>query len=529
LTNGEVNAADVFRRFGLGHTGFWNSVAVPPLDDARPGAKLRLAFELLGGVYLAFARFLLWRADLLEVDILNALRQITDSIPPVPRDKVLALLQHELGSEKSHDLAWQMESEPVWSTLSRTAYLSWYHGVLVVVQVAREPIPESALAEFEAGIRFLGHPDIACVTAPRILEEFRIWLRHAETPALERSYLEVLGRSRGETLVDYPELIAGISTDQVLCWPWIEGEPVGSLVRRGSVETVTKVALAVLEQFYSLSIVDADLQPDAIVMPTGGQRLVVRRINRPLAVPPPAVNLGMKYIAAVLEGNASMIVQTLLTLAVGQSTANLEADLLNLMSGIEPELKVHSWYPGSASAFESNWRALAKLEVSRARPLFVDCLHRNLIAIGYWAADAVSAGGKATDPITEAQWPVLERVLRVNAAQFLNPGVVTEWSVGAGLLTFGAMREANRLAEEFRETNLTMEVQMPEADAGQRPANSGRGRRAFRMSLVAGFLLITLLVALRWGSDLGQPAASFMMTVAIGALVGLFWVVAKIS
>jgi hypothetical protein len=325
-------------------------------------------------------------------------------------------------------------------------------------------------------------------------------------------------------------LIPEITTDRVLCWPWIDGETVSSLIRRGSVETVTQVAVSVLEQWCSLSIVDADIQTDALVMPVGGSRLVVRRLNRPLSVPPPAVNIGMKYIAAVLEGNASMTVQTLLSMAVGQSTANLEADLLDLMSGIEPELKVQLWYPGSSAAFESNWRALAKLDVTRPRPFYLDCLHRNLIALGYWTAEAVAAGGKAADPIAEAQWPVVGRVLQSNASQLLNMGAVTEWSVGLGLLTFGALREANRVAEEFRENNLTMEVDIGASGADSRQSDSSQhhARANARMSVMAGFLLVIMLGVLRWGNELPRPAAALSVVVALVALAGLFRVVAKI-
>jgi len=520
-----ASAAEVFRRFGLGPVGFWRSVAVPPPDEGiGSGAKLRNAFEELGGVYLAFARFLMWRADLLEAEYLNALRHIDYDFTPVPRDQVAALLRLELGSAAAPLIA-EMEWEPVWSTLSRTGYLSWYHGQLVAVQAARATVAPAALAEFEAGIAFLGHPDIAQITRPRVLQEFRQWLRHAESVSLERSYLEVIGRSRGNTFVDYPALIPEISTASVLCWPWVEGEPVSSLIRRGSIEDVKRVAVAVLEQYCTLSIVDADFQPDAIVLPTGGDRLAIRRLERPLSVPPPAVNNGMKYIAAVLEGNASSTVQNLLIMAAGQSSANLESELLNLMSAIEPELKVHAWYPGSASAFESNWRALDKLQVPRPRPLYLDCLHRNLIAIGYWTSDAVAAGGVATDPIAEAQWPVVDRVLRSNASQFLNPAVLTEWSVSVGLLTFGAMREANRLAEELRENNLTLEVET-ESDSGQ---SIDEGAPGIWKVVGTGCLLAVLLAALRWGSQARGGLAAAMLAAALVALVGLFWVVRKIG
>ncbi len=99
---------------------------------------------------------------------------------------------------------------------------------------------------------------------------FASWLRQAESCALERSYLEVLARNRGETLVDYPALIGALTTDHVLCWPWVDGETVTSLIRRGSVETVAKVASAVLEEFFALSILDAF--PDCRPMEWWSQR-----------------------------------------------------------------------------------------------------------------------------------------------------------------------------------------------------------------------------------------------------------------
>ena len=515
----------MFRRLGLESPGFLGTFAVPKRGDGTgpgPGEKLRESFEQLGGVYLAFAEFLWWRADLLGVDYLTALRQIRSTFPPVPRDTVAALLRRDLGS-RGDELAREMEMEPVWSTLSRTAYLSHYKGIKIVVQVAREPVPESDLTEFETGIQYLGNPDVSAVTAPGILAEFRQWLRQAESCVTERSYLEVLARGKEKTLVDYPNLIPELTTNHVLCWPWVEGEPVSTLVRRGSVEAVTQVAVAVLEQYCSLSIVDAELPWDAMVMPVGGERLAVRRLNKPIAVPTSLVNVGMKYIAAVLEGRPSITVQMLLNLALGKSSGGLENALLALLSAIEPELKVALWFPESAASFESNWRALARLDMDR--PLFLNCLHRNLIATGYWTAEAVAAGGTAVDTITEAHWPVVRRVLKLNAEQFLDPMVVTEWTVGLGLLGFGAIREANRLAEEVRDNSLSMEV-----DIGvSQQASPRSSRRNFGTTILIACLLITILATLRWEDALAQPAQSLMVIAAYAALVALFWVVGKTS
>ncbi len=203
--------------------------------------------------------------------------------------------------------------------------------------------------------------------------------------------------------------------------------------------------------------------------------------------------------------------------------------MLDLISGVEPELKVRLWYPGSAAAFESNWRALAEREVTRRRPLYLDCLQRNLIAIGYWTGEAVGAGGIPADTIAQAHFPVVRSLVQKNAPQFLDPSVLSEWSIGLGLLTFGAIREGNRWAEELRQNELTMEVEMPEAT----PAIRGRGPRQgdgkVRVTLAIGGLLTALLVSLRWGSTLTGPASAVLLTIAVLSLAGLFWVVAKIG
>ena len=157
--------------------------------------------------------------------------------------------------------------------------------------------------------------------------------------------------------------------------------------------------------------------------------------------------------------------------------------------------------------------------------MFLNCLHRNLIATGYWTAEAVAAGGAAMDTITEAHWPVVDRVLRRNAAQFLEPIVITEWTVGLGLLSFGAIREANRLAEEIRDNSLSMEV---DSGGGQR-ASLRSSKENLGGTVLIACLVAAVLAALRWGVALAQPVQRFAIAAAYAALVALFWVVAKTS
>ena len=111
-------------------------------------------------------------------------------------------------------------------------------------------------------------------------------------------------------------------------------------------------------------MVDADLDLDAMIVDRNN-RLHIRRLNNPIAVLPGVINTGIKYIAAVLAGNATRSAQMLIRLMVAQPPLDLEKQLIEEFSGIEPELKINRWFPSSAGAFESNWRALTKIAPSR--------------------------------------------------------------------------------------------------------------------------------------------------------------------
>ena len=69
-------------------------------------------------------------------------------------------------------------------------------------------------------------------------------------------------------------------------------------------------------------------------------------------------------------------------------------DAVVIDSNLEPELKVNLQYPPSAAILEGNWRALAR--TGAPRPLFLDILHRNLIAVGYWNSETSASPGAET-------------------------------------------------------------------------------------------------------------------------------------
>ncbi|MFN0166941.1 MAG: hypothetical protein ACKV22_10970 [Bryobacteraceae bacterium] len=514
-------AAAVFARHGLGSPGFWGSSGIPT-DENRPyGSAIGLCEALaeLGGLYGAFARFLGWRADLLDGSYISQLRRVRLTVAVIPPSEVAAIMRRELGAA-AEELAATLSPAPVWNTLSRTAYRATYRNQAVIVEVAHPPVAEETLREFEKGIRFLGRPELAGIVAPAVLEQFRECLRGGESLVSERSFLEVLSHYRGDTLADYPIPIPELSTPAILCWPAIEGRPVSELIEQGDSNAPVLIASAILEQFFTLSMVDADLHLDAMIVDRNN-RLHVRRLNHPIAVLPGVINTAIKYTSAVLAGNAPRSAQTLIRLMMAQPPLDLEKRLMEEFSGVEPELKINMWFPASAGAFESNWRALARIVPSR--PLFLDCLHRNLVAAGYWNADAIRAGAPALDAISEAMWPVVGQLLRTQTGVLLTRESAQEWAFGNGLLMFGTFREMNRLVEELRENDITVGV-----DASDwRRTENGEGRVIYPVLLWS--LLAVFLVGLEWGSGVPEPWSWVWKVLAVLALPAMFWAISKIG
>lgn len=514
----------VFDSHGLGSPGIWGIARIPVGEGGAEGTAPGLcrALRQLGGVYTAFGSFLNWRADLLDAAHVAALRhlhEVTSHIPAVSAPDVASVIRRELGAA-GDELALNMQALPLWSTLTRTAYVSARGSQPVIVQVARPPVSDAEFAAFEKGLRAVGSPDLAAITTPAVRAEFREWLRNGESLDRERAFLDVLGRHQGETLAGYPLPIPELSTSAVLCWPEVQGRSAAELLRQGNAETAALIAAAFLEQLYSLSMVDGDPDLEALIV-DGDNRLHFRRLSNPISVLPGTINTGIKYVSAVMEGNASLSGQTLIRLMISHPPLDLDARLIDEFSGIEPELKINMWFPPSAGAFESNWRALARLPL--IRPLFLDCLHRNLIAVGYWNADAVRAGAPARDAIAEAQWPVVSRLLRTRFDLLMNRETAKEWAVATGLLAFGGVRSMNRIMEEMRENDLTIGV-----DVTPPPQPQPTGNLVWFAVLLAGLLLI-LLLCFRWAGAAPEPWATALKGVAVFTLAGLFWVVSKMG
>ncbi len=474
--------------------------------------------EELGGLYACFAQFLCWRADLLRSDYLGHLRTVRVEAPPAERGRVIRALE-DFG-EPGAALADTLELKPCWNTFSRYAFRGTLGERTVAVEAARSPFEPDEFAGFESGIRLLNEEGVRLAITPEVLAQFRQWCDLDRNLDRERSYLNTLNSGRLKSNVQHPVVIEAFSSDRVLCLSWVEGEPAGPMIARGSVTAVRKVTEGVLEQICMLSVIDGEFDPDSIVITPEG-KMGLRRACRYVAIPPSQAATTLKYISGVLARNSSTAAHALSRLAHGRAGGQLEPDLLEALSDLEPELKINMQFPRSASIFEGNWRALSR--VQSARPLFLDLMHRNLIALGYWNAETAAVTAES-DMVAEAQWPVIGRLLRARMRDLATREMASEWFLGSGLLFFEGLRQVNRLADEFRENDLSIGVDTQETSDSSAPQN-----RVVRSAIIIGMLLIVFLVSVRWAAALPAPYSAALSVVAGGAGIGLFWAVSRIG
>jgi hypothetical protein len=507
-----------FEKFGLrprgAGRGAWSDAAYAGLS---PSARFRNALEELGGLYAAFGLFLCWRADLLRPDFLGRLRQLQAAPPPIETAEFARILSGELG-EAGMTLAQNLEARPCWNTLARCAYRTQYQGRGIVAQVARDPIPDSAFQEFEAGVGLLEEEDLKLAVKPETLASFREWMRLTDSPDRERSYLEALASAREKTMTQYPVMIPAISSGRVLCLEWVEGASVASLIAAGSAQAAECIAECVLEQICTIAAVDGDFDPESMVVTQAG-KLVLRRANRLVAIPPFQTRHALKYVSGVLASNGAAAAHMLVKMASSRQGLSLENRLRDELSNLEPELKINLQFPPSAAIFEDNWRALTR--IGAEKPLFLDILHRNLVAAGYWNAETAPAALPMRDFLAEAQWPVLGRMLRTRLAELATREAASDWFIGSGLLFFESLRQLNHLAEGLRENDLSLGVDL------QREDDPSKVHERIRSGILIGMLLVVFLACLRFAVS-AEGAWSVVLSACAGvAGFALFWFVSR--
>jgi len=111
-----------------------------PIGERSRGARLRLALEALGPIFVKFGQVLSTRRDLLPEDIADELKRLQDQVPPFPGPEARAVVESELGVPVALAFA-RFDADPLASASIAQVHGARLHtGEEVVVKIIRPGI-----------------------------------------------------------------------------------------------------------------------------------------------------------------------------------------------------------------------------------------------------------------------------------------------------------------------------------------------------------------------------------------------------
>ena len=117
--------------------------------DLPRGARLRLALQELGPIYVKFGQILSTRRDLLPPDIADELAGLQDNVGPFPTGQARSIIEQELGAPVT-DLFAEFENTPLASASIAQVHGARLHsGEAVVVKIVRPGIEHQIERDLE--------------------------------------------------------------------------------------------------------------------------------------------------------------------------------------------------------------------------------------------------------------------------------------------------------------------------------------------------------------------------------------------
>jgi ubiquinone biosynthesis protein len=205
--------------------------------DAPRGARLRMALEKLGPIFVKFGQVLSTRRDLLPPDVSDELARLQDDVPPFPAAQARALIEKALG-RPIEDIFEQFEAEPVASaSIAQVHFARLKSGREVAVKVLRPgmlPVIDDDLRLLHTLARWVERlfADGRRLKPREVVAEFDIYLHDELDLVREAANATQLRRNmEGLDLVMIPEMIWDYCTSTVIVMQRMYGVPVSQIGR----------------------------------------------------------------------------------------------------------------------------------------------------------------------------------------------------------------------------------------------------------------------------------------------------------
>ena len=270
-------------------------VELPPLKIARVvrlipwgrrrvrelsrGARLRLALEELGPIYVKFGQILSTRRDLLPADIADELAELQDAVPPFPGDRARVIVEDELG-QPIDALYARFDTEPMASASIAQVHSARLHdGRDVVVKVVRPGIEARVREDLEllgalARLVRRYHPEGDRIRPNEVVGEFERVIVEELDMQREGANASLLRRNFEDSDELYiPEIHWSHTADRVLTMERIGGvavRDIDELKRQGvNLERLARRGIRVFyQQVFRDNFFHADMHPGNIRVDT---------------------------------------------------------------------------------------------------------------------------------------------------------------------------------------------------------------------------------------------------------------------
>jgi ubiquinone biosynthesis protein len=248
-------------------------------SELTRGARLRLALQDLGPIFIKFGQLLSTRRDLLPEDIADELMLLQDRVPPFESEKAIALIESQLGAKISQVFA-RFDVAPLASaSVAQVHAAQLKTGEEVVVKVVRpglKPIIGSDLAwlfilakiaeRLSADARLLHPVDVVADYEKTIYDELDLLREAANSSQLRRNF-------EGSTMLYVPQVYWDWCRPKVLVMERIYGVQVTDLATLADQRTdMKKLAERGVELFFTQvfrdSFFHADMHPGNIFVST---------------------------------------------------------------------------------------------------------------------------------------------------------------------------------------------------------------------------------------------------------------------
>nr|WP_298142062.1 ubiquinone biosynthesis regulatory protein kinase UbiB [uncultured Pseudomonas sp.] len=243
------------------------------------GARLRLALEELGPIFIKFGQLLSTRRDLLPADIADELAKLQDQVPPFDPAHSLALIEAQLGARVGEVFA-RFDAQPLASaSVAQVHGAQLKSGEEVVVKVIRpglKPIIKQDLAwlfllakiaeKASSDARRLRPVEVVCDYEKTIYDELDLLREAANASQLRRNF-------EGSPLLYVPQVYWDLCRPKVLVMERIYGIQVTDLDTLADQRTDMKLlAERGVEIFFTQvfrdSFFHADMHPGNIFVST---------------------------------------------------------------------------------------------------------------------------------------------------------------------------------------------------------------------------------------------------------------------